>query len=67
MLFTLFLFNFFGIILLSTLFTFLQALHAYRKKHGSLPKPYNKEDAAKFLEEAKVVNEGAKAKVCSIA
>ena len=46
---------------------FFQALHAYKKKHGSLPKPYNKEDSAKFLEAVKEVNEGAKAKVCVLA
>lgn len=40
-----------------------QTLHAYKAKYGSVPGPYNKEDAAKFLELAKEVNEKAKAKV----
>ena len=41
-----------------------QALHAYKSKYGTVPGPYSKEDAAKFLEVAKEVNENAKAKVC---
>ena len=42
---------------------FIQALHAYKTKYGAVPGPYNKEDAGKFLELAKEVNEKAKAKV----
>ncbi|XP_019850641.1 PREDICTED: ubiquitin-like modifier-activating enzyme 1 isoform X3 [Amphimedon queenslandica] len=40
-----------------------QALHSYKSKCGCLPRPYNREDGAKFLEVVKEVNTAAVAKV----
>lgn len=40
-----------------------KALHAYREAEGRLPRPYNKEDGAKFIEITKEVNSVAGAKV----
>ena len=40
-----------------------QALHQYVKEVGQLPRPYNKEDAARFITIAKSINDAAKLKV----
>ena len=40
-----------------------QALHAFVKEVGQLPRPYNKEDALKFVELAKTINSTATNKV----
>ena len=41
----------------------VQTLHAFKAKFGALPRPWNKEDAGKFVEVAKEVNSKAEAKV----
>ena len=41
----------------------VQALHAFKTKYGVLPRPWNQEDAGKFVEVAREVNGSAQAKV----
>ena len=43
-----------------------QALHQYVKELGQLPRPYNREDAARFVEIAKAINDKAASKVCTV-
>lgn len=40
-----------------------QALHAFKTKYGVLPRPWNQEDAGKFVEVAREVNDSAQTKV----
>lgn len=40
-----------------------QALHQYVKEVGQLPRPYNKDDAARFIAIATSINGVAKSKV----
>ena len=44
-----------------------QALDAFVKEAGQLPRPYNKEDALKVVELAKTINSSATNKVLLIA
>ncbi len=43
-----------------------QALDAFVKESGQLPRPYNKEDGLKLVELAKKINSEATNKVCHV-